>query len=292
MWTRHTLMTWLTSVVVATSITLSGAASTVEATSLRPSRVTLNQSSKYFLKNANWLASRYKLDYGSQTALPHQGATKIYVASHDQALNRSVNLAIRYWNQKMGRTIFSKGTASRHNLAVTVTRRNTSADAWWRPAQRQIQLEAADYTQKAGQIKTKMMKQSTTTAINKANKKIRAYGKAIAGQSNYVARYNRYRSQQIKAVNSQLTKQRRHITTQHLDIKARTFDYANIIAHELGHSLGLLHSPNKQDAMYAGSTTPAVYRYSKVKSSQNGFNQLDSTDVNRAKLALKVHNSR
>lgn len=290
---HHTnLLTFTAALIASVSLPLTTLVTTGHAATLSPTTTTLNQNRSYYRVNARPLAQHYELDYGQQTALSGQTTTRVYLASNDSRLKTSVKLAMSYWNQKLGRTVFIQGTKNNHNLAVTLTNKNTSADAWWRPGSRQIQLEKADYTQNTSKIKRKMTTHLTTSAVNAANKRITLYGRSIAGSPNYISKYNRYRQAQIKSANTKIAKQKQTINRQRLDLKARSFNYAGIIAHEMGHSLGLLHSQNHTDAMSATSSTPEVYNYSKVKTSKTGYNHLDRTDVNRAKLALKVHDAR
>ncbi len=282
----------VTALVTAVVLPLTTLATTGQAATLTPSAAVLKQNKPYYRTNAGRLASRYGLNYASQTALTRNETTRVYVASNDAQVKKSAKLAISYWNQKLGRKVFITGTRSNHNMTIGMTARNTSADAWWKPAQHQIVLEQADYSQQLTSIRNKMINQSTTTAVNTANKRITAYGHAIAHRANFAHQYNAYRATQINSAQKQISTQKRNIVSQKIDVKARTFKYANIIAHEMGHSLGLKHSANAKDAMAANSSTPNIYNYSKVKSSKNGFNTLDKTDVNRATLALRVHDAR
>lgn len=286
---NHRALAMFATLIMAAILPLTTLATTGQAASLNPSATQLKQSKQYYQRNAKALANRYKLNFALQTALTRQGTTRVYVKSNDPELKKSANLAISYWNQKLGRKTFIMGTKARHNLTVTMTAKNTSADAWWSPASRQIQLEQADYKAQTGKIRAKMVSQTTTKAVNNANQKIKAYGHTISKRADYAHLYNTYRATQINSATKQIKTQKQNIVKQKIDVKARTFNYANIIAHEMGHSLGLMHSPNAADAMNAKSSTPQIYDYAKVKASKKGFNQLGKTDVNRAKLALKIH---
>lgn len=285
---NHRLIQGITSALLVGTLAITQVI-TGYAASISPSASQLSQSKTYYRRHANQLAQRYHLNYAAQTALTCNETTKVYVASQDAQLKKSAKLAMIYWNKKLGRQTFRTGTKAHHNLTIIVTNRETNVDAWWRPAQRQITLESKDYHAKTGRIRAKMRNRIAETAVNQANKKIRAYAHKIKGQPNYVHRYNVYRTAQIKKAQRQITTQQRQVTTQKLDVKARTFKYANTIAHEMGHSLGLLHSPNTHDAMFKTSTTPQIYNFSQVKRSKTGFNPLTRADTNRAKLALKVH---
>lgn len=261
------------------------------AATLTPSAAVLKQRPSYYKANAKTLAARYGLSYGSQTALTSSELTKVYVASKNSQIKNSTRLAMSYWNQKLGHKVFVKGTKTNHTLLVGMTSKNTSADAWWKPAQQQISLEQADYSQQLQTIRNKMINQSTSTAVMTVNQHVIAYGHKIATKVDFAHKYNIYRAEQINQAKKQLDTQKHNIISQRIDVKARTFEYANIITHEMGHSLGLKHSANAKDAMAANSTTPNIYNYTKVKASKNGFNNLTKTDVNRAKLALAVHNA-
>lgn len=277
--------------LISLSVPLSTFEMTGHAATLTPSTAVLKQRQSYYKANAKRLAARYGLNYSSQTALTHSETAKVYVASKNSQLKKSVRLAMSYWNQKLGRKIFVNGTKASHTLQVGMTSRNTSADAWWRPAQQQISLEQTDYNQQLPKIRSKMINQSTATAVTAVNQHVIAYGHKIANKVDFAHEYNTYRAKQINLAEKQLDTRKRNIVSQKIDEKARTFEYANIIAHEMGHSLGLKHSANAKDAMAANSSTPSIYSYTKVKASQNGFNPLDKTDVNRAKLALAIHNA-
>lgn len=264
---------------------------TGHAATLTPTTADLHQSDAYYQTHADGLAHRYGLNYKSQTALLSNETTKVYVASRDAQLKKSVQLAMNYWNQKIGHKVFISGTQSNHTLTVTMTGKNTSADAWWKPTQHQLTLEKTDYSKQLPTIRNKMIKQSTASAVKTLNKRVKAYGHKIAHKANFAHDYNLYRADQLSQVKKEINLQKRTIVSQKIDVKARTFEYANIVAHELGHSLGLQHSANAEDAMAANSSTPNIYNYGKVKTSKNGFNILDKTDVNRAKLALAIHDA-
>lgn len=288
---RKPFFAMVIALVTAIVLPLSAQGTTAHAATLTPSSASLNQSKTFYRYNARALASRYGLNYASQTALTRQETTKVYVASNDSQIKKSTQLAMAYWNQKLGRKVFINGTKNSHTLTIGMTGKNTSADAWWKPAQHQISLEQADYNQQLYSIRNKMINQNTSAAVTNANHRIQAYGHKIANRANFARQYNAYRATQINQAQKQINSVKHAIVAQHIDTKARTFKYANIIAHEMGHSLGLQHSANSHDAMAANSSTPNIYNYSKVKASKNGFNTLDKTDINRAKLALKVHDA-
>ena len=71
--------------------------------------------------------------------------------------------------------------------------------------------------------------------------------------------------------------------------EGRKYEYASTIAHEMGHVMGLNHSPNKQDLMYFESGNSNVYSFKKVKAGLSKYNPITTTDKNRAKLALKIY---
>lgn len=277
--------------LTAVALPLSTQETTGHAATRTPSSSMLRQSKTYYKYNARTLANRYGLNYASQTALTRQEVIKVYIASSNAQVQKSAKLAMSYWNQKLGHTVFAKGTKTNHTMTINMTTRSTSADAWWKPVQHQILLEQADYNQQLSLIRNKMINQSTSTTVTKTNNRILAYGHKIARQANFAHQYNSYRTAQINQAQKQINTQKHSIITQKIDVKARTFKYANIIAHEMGHAIGLQHSSNPKDAMSANSTTPNIYNYSKVKASKNGFNTLGKTDVNRAKLALAVHDA-
>lgn len=271
---------------------LFGVAAPIQAATSAPTATTLSQPASYYRTHATSLAQTYQLNYGAQTALTNKVTTKVYVASTDARLKQSTKLAMRYWNQRLGRQVFTTGTKGNHQLTVAFTARNSAADAWWQPATRRILLERADYVQAPSQLKAKMINQSHATAINTANQKIIKYNRSIANRANHAALYNHYRQLQINTINSTVATATASINKNQLAYKARTFEYANIIAHELGHSLGLNHSDTPTDGMAANSHVNTIYNYAKVKASVNGFNPLTKTDTSRAKLALKVYAAR
>lgn len=71
---------------------------------------------------------------------------------------------------------------------------------------------------------------------------------------------------------------------------ARTVEFARILAHEFGHALGLAHSNNPADLMYAGIGFSDIYDYDAVTKKSIWDNPLSITDVGRGKLALKLVN--
>ncbi|MCH5462464.1 matrixin family metalloprotease [Lactobacillus sp. LC28-10] len=281
----------LSALMVGLTLPFTLSETTGHATTLTPTAADLHHSETYYQAHAEELADRYGLSYKSQTALLPNETTKVYVASKNIQVKKSVQLAMNYWNQKLGHKVFVGGTQSNHTLTVTMTGKNTSADAWWKPAQHQLSLEKTDYTKQLPTIRNKMIKQTTASAVKTLNKRVKAYGHKIANKANFAHDYNLYRADQLSQVKKKITLQKRTIVSQKIDVKARTFEYANIVAHEMGHSLGLQHSTNAGDAMAANSSTPNIYNYDKVKTSKNGFNILDKTDINRAKLALAIHDA-
>ncbi|MBT9672165.1 matrixin family metalloprotease [Secundilactobacillus kimchicus] len=266
---------------------------TGHAASLTPSASVLKQSANYYRTHKASLAKRYRFDYSAQTSMGKTGLTKVYIATSNTDVKKSVNLAMGYWNHKLGHTIFKLGTKQSHTMTVNLSTAKASAadrsDAWWLPAKRLTQIRSSEFATETTTLRNAMMNHSEVAVINQANRNIDAYAKRVAGDANATTLIATYRAKEVANAKQQLTAELNNINQNSLDRRARVFEYADTLAHEFGHSLGLKHSPNKTDLMYWQSGSSKVYNYDAVKNSTTGFNLISPTDKNRAKLAIKIH---
>lgn len=291
---HHSFLKKLSVALVAvTTLGLTGQPAIAQAASITPSANVLKQSNQYYKKHRATLAKRYLLDYSAQISLSKTGVTKVYLATTNADVKKSATLAMSYWNSKLGRKAFVVGTKKSHTMTVSLSKATASSndrsDAWWVPAKKLAQLRLSDFNSEKASLKNAMMNRSEVADINTANRNIDSYAQKVANQPNASTLVATYRKAQITKVQKALTAELNDITKNHLDNRARIFEYADTLAHEFGHSLGLKHSPNKSDLMYWQSGTAKIYDYRSVKNSKTGFNLISKTDTNRAKLAIKIH---
>ena len=268
-------------------------ASAATMTSVTPTKTLLNASNKYYRTHQRAIIKKYKLDLSSQTALTSKKTASIYVKTNNKYLKQSLNLAMNYWNQKLGRKALKYGTKNKHTMTFSVSKERATpadeSDAWWSPSDKKMQVRYSFFVKAPATLANEIMATSMKTLVNQANARINSYESTLdKTDPNYAQKLSTYRTQQVTDVQNQLTAEKNDISSSQLGYKARTLDYASTLAHEFGHALGLDHSPNKNDAMYYASESPQIFDYSKLKANTNGFNPLTYTDVTRAKLALKM----
>ncbi|WP_283678974.1 matrixin family metalloprotease [Lentilactobacillus sp. Marseille-Q4993] len=264
-----------------------------DAASVTPTKSMLTKNKAYYKKHAKTLIKKYKLDRSSMTAISKNGTARVYVKNGSSELRSSLKMAIQYWNQKLGKNVLKMGTKKNHTLTFSVSKQKATAsdesDAWWAPDTKQMQVRYSFYVNTPSDAATQILQNSMKTKITDANAKIATYRQSLDPNDPQIeTKVAAYRKQVIAQVQSDLTAEKNDIAANKLGYKARKFEYANTLTHEFGHALGLNHSPNKNDAMYYASETPAIFDYSKLKASTNGFNPLTKTDVYRAKLSLKI----
>lgn len=274
---------------------------TAQAASVTPSTAMLKKSKGYYRKHAKTLAKRYKLAYDAQTALKKNGKAVVYVNTKDKTLKKSVTIAMAYWNKKLGKKQFTKGTKKKHTLTFSVSKakatKSDQSDAWWTPAKKRLQIRQSYYTAAKQDIGTAMTNQLNDAFYDQYSGTVKAKAKAnlaAKGIETSDADYNSLFNQEAAKVEIALPayatlKKDVTLVQTKLANEGRKYQYASTIAHELGHVMGLNHSPNTRDLMYFESGNTNVYSFTKVKAGLSKYNPVTKTDKNRAKLAIKIY---
>lgn len=301
---HHVKVRSLVTVVAATLLVtpvITTSTVTASAASVTPSAAMLKKSDAYYRKHARTLGKTYKLAYDAQTALKKNGKAVVYVKTSDKTLKKSLTIAMNYWNQKLGKKEFTTGTKKNHTLTFSVSKaaasKNDQSDAWWTPASKQLQVRWSYYVAAKQDIGTAMTNQLNDAFYNQYAGTVKAKTKAnleAEGVSTSDENYTNLFNQEAAKVETSLpayTNLKKDVTLVRTSLanEGRKYQYASTIAHELGHVMGLNHSPNKADLMYFESGSTNVYSYKKVKAGLSKYTPITTTDKNRAKLALKIY---
>ncbi|WP_283679968.1 matrixin family metalloprotease [Lentilactobacillus sp. Marseille-Q4993] len=260
-----------------------------KADDIKPTSALLTKGNSFYLQNKQSLADKYLLNYASMNGLDNKGKVYIYDVTKNKELRKSLDLAMDYWNSKLGTKVFLLGTNKHHTIKFSVSNSKVTStdrsDAWWSPSRKEIQIRSSYFVSAPKRMARLVLQKSIETETARDNRLIDSF-RAKNVDTN---KLSKYRNDLVKKTEKEIKLQKRVIDKENLDVKARRFEYASTLTHEMGHMLGLNHSPNKNDAMYWANDVPEIYVYSKLKASKNGFNPLTSTDVNRAKLSLQVY---
>ncbi|KRM58756.1 matrixin family metalloprotease [Secundilactobacillus malefermentans] len=267
-----------------------------QASSVKPSSAMLKKSNSYYKKHYKAIAKKYKFTYSAQTGLNKSGTIYVYEKTKSSYLKKSLSLAMNYWNSKLGRQAIKVGSKKYHTVTFSVSNAKASksddSDAWWIPSTKKVQIRNSLYADDLSVITNTTLYNSEKSLVKTANANLAAYKAGLSTTDpDYQSKLDTYQQQQVDYAKAAFDNQESNLKSG-LAIKAREFEYANTLAHEFGHVMGLKHSPNKSDLMYWASGTNDIYNYNKVKNSSKGFSLVTSTDVARAKLAVKVHNAR
>lgn len=224
------------------------------STTPTPNKTVLAHASNFYQLHETYYETTYGLSDDYQTAFDSHGRVWLYNQTHSKALSQSLKAAMKNWNQQLASPVFYKGTKKHHTLTVKVINRQVKTNeelAWWQPTTQTLSIDNLHY-------------QTEWQAINKYMKQ------------NYVRQAGPDLAKVTAAIDDTAT------TT------ARNVEYARILTHELGHVLGLQHSKNQTDLMYAGVGFSDIYQYAAVIKDQIWANPLSVTDVKRGQLALKL----
>ncbi|MCH5464614.1 matrixin family metalloprotease [Levilactobacillus tujiorum] len=273
---------------------------TAQAASVTPSAKTLKKSNSYYRKHAKSFGKKYKFAYNAQTALKKNGKATVWINTKDAKLKSSVKIAMNYWNKKLGKKEFVQGSKKHHTLTFSVSKapatKGDQSDAWWTPSNKQLQVRWSYYQAETKNIGVAMTNQLNDAFYNKYAKTIEAQAKSnltakgiTSADSDYQTEFNTEAQKVEKSLPAYATLEKEVKGVNTVAKNGRMYEYASTIAHELGHVMGLNHSPNRADLMYFESGSNNVYSYKKVKKGLSKYNPITKTDQRRAKLALKIY---
>lgn len=298
---------------------------------LDPTGQLLNLTKVDYQKYEDVFESNFNLDdFSADDVFVHHQAT-LYVK--DTALMPVTKRAIAKWNQALGRTVFQLGTKANHTMTVELG--DGQADHWdglYSPDVIEVDrtnFNDAQYestTVKDPVLSRQYQNFKTQIAKNKAD--FDAQSAAISQQyqdkmtalSQQISQLHPVDAKPLVAQKKQLAKQRnvdrsalkkaynqrnRSLREQQDAIlkQMTTTEHANywvgVVMHELGHSLGLDHTPYFADIVYAGSNREGEYESANIKypwsegkgqSTNSGVDTqtLSQRDVDRAKLTEKL----
>ncbi|WP_056946328.1 matrixin family metalloprotease [Secundilactobacillus odoratitofui] len=247
---------WMILLTTVLAVTAVAGPTTAAAKSKRtptPTKRVLAHTASYYQLHEDELMATYGIDQGYQTAFDNHTKIWVYDQTRTKGLTKSIKVAMRDWNSQLGQTVFVTGTKKHHTLTIKLTSASSAGDgeqiAWWRPTSQSVEVSQPFFNHE-------------WLDINKYMK----------------LNYARQNGNQIDLVKSSID----DTTT---DV-ARQVEYSRILAHEFGHSLGLSHSKNPADLMYAGIGFSDIYHYDDVTSANIWANPLSKTDISRGKLAV------
>lgn len=270
-----------------------------------------NEYSDILYKNFNLLGSAGNFKHHQQN-----------ISVTDSVLVPYVQAAINKWNSALGQTVFTmdssqptqltiktkevfgvKGQFDEDNAEIDIVpseitnqKDSVSTDNQYEALQSQLKQANATWQQQKQQIQTKY--QGLLQQLNQ---------QATQGNSQFISQQRQQLQQQERAeqqaaekqyytTQNSIDAQEKDLTTKPLTVEeAGQSGLADVILHELGHDLGLEHSPYEADTMFAespldGGVNQTYYKYywngpkdpdqaSKLKGAY-----LSQRDIDRAKL--------
>lgn len=302
------------------------------APDLQPDKQVLSLNKDVYSKYATIFNKQYNVgNFAAPGVFFHDHAT-IYV--EDSALQSNVNSAIDKWNAALGADVFSIGSKANSTLTV-VFGDGTAAgwDGLFNGTSVQVDQThfndqsyvSANTLSPAFQQKIKALSDQASQLLANTNAELKA------NRENYQTQLQQLNSQlnnatsdsQRDQINQQINdlKNHHHITDQQIrndyntqldQIRQQIKDdynaeqeststsletnyWTTVVIHELGHALGLYHTPYQSDIMYAptdneSESTPSPVKYSwtepKDPDATRSYEtaELSSRDINRAKL--------
>ncbi|WP_282801951.1 M57 family metalloprotease [Secundilactobacillus kimchicus] len=247
-------------------------------TDLDPSAQILNQPSAFYKTYESVLKKNFNMNGQISNFTNHWA--KIYVAKSN--LTSYVQDAMATWNKALGRTVFTLGSATDHNITLT-----TKASSQWDG-----------------------LNQGDTIYVNSKGLSDPNYTNTVADTPEIRTLYAQYTAAvaNYKAASSMSDRESYRLEANALADKMSAAQIAaaptarqyweNVITHELGHSLGIDHTPYLIDVMYADASSDgfsdavdAKYAWKTPKdpgSTRNETGQLSPRDIDRAKLGFKL----
>ncbi|GAY73826.1 matrixin family metalloprotease [Lentilactobacillus kosonis] len=305
-------------------------------TDLQPSASVLSLSSTVYNKYQSTFNKEYNVgDYASDGVFKNHTAS-VYVA--DSSLMQPVAMAIAKWNSALGKQVFTMGTQNNHTITVKSTdgdpvdwdgyfvnntisinnqRFNDSSyatDNLSLPSELNQQVETL--TNQASSLLDKTndkLNDLKSTFESDYDSLATVYNLSSSSQQTIIKKelttlqnkYNNNVTLVKQNYEDQLAKIKDKIAAVYSDnqdiIKklSRTNYWITVVAHELGHTLGLYHTPYLDDVMYSSTSNEADTRTAPIKYTWNKPKDFSVTsaiasaiiskrDINRAKLTMQL----
>lgn len=222
---------------------------------LNPTSQVRHYSAKTYYTYFKLFNKNYNVQRMSKPSVFKNNHATVYVPSAQLRESGYVTAAMKNWNAALGTSVFRVGTAANHTITVNTKNGPTSADGSW-----------------DGYYQTNKVYVNSNFFFNNS-----AYLPAVyfdlTGE----------KMAEADAPNSAAYQQ------QYKEY------WTAVITHELGHSLGLDHTPYANDIMASESETAGAdfkYSWRDYRLSDNSFailtDKLSSRDINRAKLTRVI----
>ncbi|PWG00153.1 matrixin family metalloprotease [Levilactobacillus bambusae] len=290
----HNNNRWFTlsaTTMLLVSVILPVSTAAAKSKSVKPTQAVLKASAKKTRANAKGLASKYKLAYGAQRGFDKKGRVWIYAKTSSKTLKSSLKVAANYWNSRLGKKEFNIGTKSHHTVTFTATnQKNGNSDAWWTPSLKSLKVQLSYYSKSHKDVQSGMTSYVNSYYQNQVAVKTTNY-LANRGIATTDPKYSQeFYSYAVKHQGTEQKNAKKAVKNinQSVATQGVMYEYASTLAHEMGHIIGLNHSPNKLDLMYYQSGNKNIYNYFDVKRGLRGYNPVTATDKARAQLAIKV----